>query len=135
MLRGKVVMITGASRGLGKALALAFAEGGANLVINSRNADSLDPVAEEARVVDEHLYTTEPLDRRIYEPLDVRAPGYVRWEREDLNPPTFGFLGDGLERFSAAGGYDEVRAFFRAGEREGPAKPPAGPGNHDDLPS
>jgi NAD(P)-dependent dehydrogenase (short-subunit alcohol dehydrogenase family) len=48
MLRGKVVMITGASQGLGRALALAFAEEGANLVINSRNADSLDPVAEEA---------------------------------------------------------------------------------------
>jgi NAD(P)-dependent dehydrogenase (short-subunit alcohol dehydrogenase family) len=40
-------MITGASRGLGRALTLAFAEEGANLVITSRNADSLDPVAEE----------------------------------------------------------------------------------------
>ena len=48
MLRGKVVMITGASRGLGRALTLAFAEEGANLVINSRNSDSLDPVAKEA---------------------------------------------------------------------------------------
>ena len=51
MLQGKVVMITGASRGLGKALALACAKEGANLVLNSRNADSLDPVAEEARSV------------------------------------------------------------------------------------
>ncbi len=49
MLRGKVVMITGASQGLGRALALAFAQEGANLIVNSRNADSLDPVAEEAR--------------------------------------------------------------------------------------
>ena len=48
MLGGKVVMITGASRGLGRALTLACAEEGANLVITSRNADSLDPVAEEA---------------------------------------------------------------------------------------
>lgn len=48
MLRGKVVMITGASQGLGKALTLACAEEGANLVISSRNAASLDPVAEEA---------------------------------------------------------------------------------------
>ncbi len=47
MLRGKVVMITGASQGLGRALTLAFAQEGANLIINSRNADSLDPVAEE----------------------------------------------------------------------------------------
>jgi NAD(P)-dependent dehydrogenase (short-subunit alcohol dehydrogenase family) len=48
MLRGKVVMITGASQGLGKALTLACAEEGANLVISSRDAGSLDPVAEEA---------------------------------------------------------------------------------------
>src|SRR3712207_4795176 len=48
MLEGKVVMITGASRGLGRALALAFAREGANLVINSRSEDSLGPVAGEA---------------------------------------------------------------------------------------
>ena len=48
MLRDKVVMITGASQGLGRALTLAFAQEGASLVINSRNADSLDPVVEEA---------------------------------------------------------------------------------------
>jgi NAD(P)-dependent dehydrogenase (short-subunit alcohol dehydrogenase family) len=48
MLEGKIVIITGASRGLGRALTFAFAKEGANLVITSRNADSLDPVAEEA---------------------------------------------------------------------------------------
>ena len=48
MLGGKVVMITGASRGLGRALVLAFAREGANLVINSRSEDSLGPVAGEA---------------------------------------------------------------------------------------
>jgi len=48
MLGGKVVMITGASRGLGRALTLAFAREGANLVINSRSEDSLGPVAGEA---------------------------------------------------------------------------------------
>ena len=52
MLRDKVVMITGASRGLGKALALAFAGEGANLVINSRSVDSLDLIAEEAEDAD-----------------------------------------------------------------------------------
>src|ERR687883_1431122 len=48
MLRGKVIMITGASRGLGRALTLACAEGGANLVITSRSAESFEPVAKEA---------------------------------------------------------------------------------------
>jgi NAD(P)-dependent dehydrogenase (short-subunit alcohol dehydrogenase family) len=49
MLQGKVALVTGASQGLGRALALACAKEGANLVISSRSADSLEPVAEEAR--------------------------------------------------------------------------------------
>src|SRR5919202_1975677 len=47
MLRGKVVMITGASRGLGRALTLACAEEGANVVKTSRSAESFEPVFEE----------------------------------------------------------------------------------------
>jgi NAD(P)-dependent dehydrogenase (short-subunit alcohol dehydrogenase family) len=48
MLEGKVAMITGASQGLGRALALAFAREGARVVINSRSEDTIRPVAEEA---------------------------------------------------------------------------------------
>ena len=47
MLEGKVAMITGASQGLGRALALAYAKEGASLVINSRRGESIRPVAEE----------------------------------------------------------------------------------------
>lgn len=48
MLEGKVALITGASQGLGKALALAYAKEGASLVLNSRSEESLRPVAEES---------------------------------------------------------------------------------------
>jgi NAD(P)-dependent dehydrogenase (short-subunit alcohol dehydrogenase family) len=48
MLEGKVAMITGASQGLGKALALAYAKEGASIVINARSEESIRPVAEEA---------------------------------------------------------------------------------------
>jgi NAD(P)-dependent dehydrogenase (short-subunit alcohol dehydrogenase family) len=48
MLKGKVAMITGASQGLGRALALAYAKEGASIVINSRSEESIRPVAEEA---------------------------------------------------------------------------------------
>ena len=47
MLGGKVVVVTGASQGLGRALALAFAREGVHLVINSRSRDSLGLVAGE----------------------------------------------------------------------------------------
>jgi NAD(P)-dependent dehydrogenase (short-subunit alcohol dehydrogenase family) len=48
MLEGRVAMITGASQGLGRALALAFAREGARVAINSRSEGSIRPVAEEA---------------------------------------------------------------------------------------
>src|ERR687889_15956 len=47
MLEGKVAMVTGASQGLGRALALAYAREGAMLVINSRNYESIRDVVEE----------------------------------------------------------------------------------------
>ncbi len=47
MLQDKVALITGASQGLGKALALAYAKEGASLVVNSRSEGSIRPVAEE----------------------------------------------------------------------------------------
>ncbi len=47
MLEGKVAMITGASQGLGRALALAYAKEGARVVINARSEESIRPVAGE----------------------------------------------------------------------------------------
>lgn len=47
MVQGKVALITGASQGLGRALALAYAKEGASLVINSRSEEGIRSVAEE----------------------------------------------------------------------------------------
>jgi len=47
MLEDKVTLITGASQGLGRALALAFAQAGARVVVNARSEESVCPVAEE----------------------------------------------------------------------------------------
>jgi len=46
-LNGEVALITGASKGLGKAMALALAGAGARLALVSRNKDQLNAVAKE----------------------------------------------------------------------------------------
>ena len=48
---GKVVVITGASRGLGRAMALGFAEAGATVVVASRKKDRCEEVAAEVRSI------------------------------------------------------------------------------------
>lgn len=48
-LDDKVAVITGAGRGLGAAIALAFAEAGADVLIGSRTESELEAVAEQVR--------------------------------------------------------------------------------------
>jgi NAD(P)-dependent dehydrogenase (short-subunit alcohol dehydrogenase family) len=46
-LTGKTALVTGASRGIGAEIAVALARQGADVAINSRNADALEKVAAE----------------------------------------------------------------------------------------
>ena len=48
-LEGKVALITGGSRGIGKATALGFARAGADVIVASRKLLDLEEVAEEIR--------------------------------------------------------------------------------------
>ena len=48
-LSGRVALVTGGSKGLGKAMARAFAEAGADVVISSRHEDELKAALDEIR--------------------------------------------------------------------------------------
>ncbi len=49
-LTGKVALVTGASKGIGKSIAVALAHAGAQVVISSRKQEALDKLADELRV-------------------------------------------------------------------------------------
>ncbi len=51
LLRDKVAIITGSSKGIGRGIALRFAREGARVVVNGRNADEVHGTAEEIRAL------------------------------------------------------------------------------------
>jgi len=54
-LRGRVAVITGSSRGIGKAIAVACAKRGAAVVLNGRNAERLEAARAEVAQHTEHV--------------------------------------------------------------------------------
>jgi len=83
-LAGKVAIVTGSSRGLGRAMALALARAGADLVITSRTRQSLLPVQQEIDAIGRRVLPIE-LDGGQQDSIRAMADE-VRstWHRVDI---------------------------------------------------
>ncbi len=76
-LEGKAALVTGAGRGLGRSIALAYAQEGADVAIISRTPTELDQVEEEIRALGRHglartadLTDRQQTDRAVEEAID-----------------------------------------------------------------
>lgn len=76
-LEGKVAVVTGASRGIGRAIALGFAEAGADVAVAARSAEDLATVAKEIEAAGRKSVAvpTDVTDRAQIEALMDRAAG------------------------------------------------------------
>ena len=70
MLAGKYAFITGANRGIGKAIAEIFAQNKCNIIANSRTRGSLDELA--AKLEDQHRIQFSPLYFDVSDPDQVK---------------------------------------------------------------
>lgn len=75
-LTGKVAIVTGTSRGLGQFFARALARAGADLVITSRNPDTLRPFQSEIEAIGRPALPLA-LDVRNYESIQKMVQGAV----------------------------------------------------------
>lgn len=93
---GQLALVTGASRGIGAATALALAKEGAHVVITARNADGLEKIEEEIHRSGGHA-TIAPLDLIDGDSIGRLAAAIAeRWNGLDilvLNAAMLGTLG------------------------------------------
>lgn len=92
-LAGRVAVVTGASRGIGRAAALALAEAGAHVIAVARTQGALEDLDDAIRAVGSSA-TLVPFDLTDYDAIDrLGAAINARWKRLDVLVANAGILG------------------------------------------
>ncbi len=93
-LEGRIALITGASRGIGAAVARRFAREGAHLVLTARTTGGLEEVDDEIREISGEAATLVPLDLTDFDAIDrLGASIFERFKRLDVLVGNAGQLG------------------------------------------
>jgi NAD(P)-dependent dehydrogenase (short-subunit alcohol dehydrogenase family) len=92
-LAGRLALVTGATRGIGRAVALAYAREGAHLILVGRTAGALEEVDDEVRALGGNA-TLLTLDLKNHDKIDALGPTiYQRWQKLDIVVGNAGILG------------------------------------------
>src|ERR1700733_2874672 len=92
-LDGRLALVTGATRGIGRAVALAFAREGAHLILVGRTSGALEDVDDEVRALGAEA-TLLTLDLKQHDKIDALGPTiYQRWQKLDIVVGNAGVLG------------------------------------------
>ena len=84
-LEGRIVLITGASRGIGRAVALRFAKEGAQLILCARTQGALEELDDQILELTGSNATLVPLDLRDFDAIDhMAAAVFERFKRLDV---------------------------------------------------
>ena len=92
-LDGRIALITGASRGIGRASAIALAEAGAHVILVARTVGGLEETDDEIQKAGGNA-TLVPLNLRDFDAIDrLGASIYERWGKLDALLGNAGVLG------------------------------------------
>jgi NAD(P)-dependent dehydrogenase (short-subunit alcohol dehydrogenase family) len=94
LLTGRVVIVTGAGRGLGKAHALALGRSGARIVVNDLDPDAAAAVCREIEAQGGEAFSSHANVRQLGEVEDMVAQALQRWGQVDVLVNNAGILRD-----------------------------------------
>lgn len=92
-LKGRIALVTGASRGIGRAVAEAYAKAGAHVVLTARTVGALEAVDDAIRAAGGSA-TIMPLDLRALDKIDALGPALAeKFGKLDIFVGNAGMLG------------------------------------------
>lgn len=83
-LDGKIALITGASRGIGEAIAIGFAEAGAKVILSSRKLEALDEVAHKIAKAGGEAYPIPAHTGKLIDLENLVQRAKARWGGIDI---------------------------------------------------